>query len=120
MTAGILFSLTYLGIACGRLPGLAIDRTGIALLGAIAMVVGGVMTATEAFAAIDIPTILLLYSLMVISAQLRLGGFYAWSARRIIPLLNRPRLFLAVSMLLAAALSALLANDIVCLAFTPY
>ncbi|MGB5231457.1 MAG: SLC13 family permease [Desulfoprunum sp.] len=119
MTAGILFSLTYLGIACGRLPGLAIDRTGIALLGAIAMVVGGVMTATEAFAAIDIPTILLLYSLMVISAQLRLGGFYAWSARRIIPLLNRPRLFLAVSMLLAAALSALLANDIVCLAFTP-
>lgn len=119
MTAAILFTLTYLGIACGRLPGLAIDRTGIALLGAIAMVVGGVMTATEAFAAIDIPTILLLYSLMVISAQLRLGGFYAWSARRIMPLLNRPRQFLAVSMLLAAALSALLANDIVCLAFTP-
>jgi Na+/H+ antiporter NhaD/arsenite permease-like protein len=119
MTAEVVFPLPYLGIACGRLPGLAIDRTGIALLGAIAMVVGGVMTTAEAFTAIDIPTILLLYSLMVISAQLRLGGFYAWSARRIIPLLHRPRLFLAVSMLLAATLSALLANDIVCLAFTP-
>ncbi len=119
MTAAVLFILTYLGIAFGRLPGLAIDRTGIALLGAIAMVVFGVMTAEEAFHAVDIPTILLLYSLMVISAQLRLGGFYAWSAGRIIPLLVRPRLFLGVSMLLSATLSALLANDIVCLAFTP-
>lgn len=117
--AASLFVLTYLGIAFGRLPGLAIDRTGIALLGAIAMVVMGVMDTAEAFAAIDIPTILLLYSLMVISAQLRLGGFYAWSAGRIIPYLHRPRLFLAMSMLLAAVLSSLLANDIVCLAFTP-
>ncbi len=119
LTAAILFILTYLGIAFGRLPGLAIDRTGIALLGAIAMVVTGVMDTAEAVAAIDFPTILLLYSLMVISAQLRLGGFYAWAAGRIIGLLHRPRLFLAMSMLLAAVLSSLLANDIVCLAFTP-
>lgn len=119
MTAAILFALTYLGIAFGRLPGLAVDRTGIALLGAIAMVVTGVMDTAEAVAAIDFPTILLLYSLMVISAQLRLGGFYAWAAGRIIGLLHRPRLFLAMFMLLAAVLSSLLANDIVCLAFTP-
>lgn len=119
MSATVIFVLTYLGIAFGRLPGLALDRTGIALLGAIAMVVSGVMTTSEAFHSVDISTILLLYALMVISAQLRLGGFYAWSAGRITPLLARPRLFLAASMLLAAALSALLANDIVCLAFTP-
>jgi len=119
LTAAVLFTLTYLGIAFGRLPGLAIDRTGIALLGAIAMVVSGVMGTAEAVAAIDFPTILLLYSLMVISAQLRLGGFYAWAAGGIIGLLHRPRLFLALSMLLAAVLSSLLANDIVCLAFTP-
>lgn len=119
MTALVIFILTYLGIAFGRLPGLAIDRTGIALLGAIAMVVCGVMTTSEAFQAVDLSTILLLYALMVISAQLRLGGFYAWSAGRITPLLSRPRLFLGASMLLAAGLSAILANDIVCLAFTP-
>ncbi len=77
------------------------------------------MTTAEAFHAVDIPTILLLYSLMVISAQLRLGGFYAWSARGIIPLLGRPRLFLGASMLLSAGLSALLANNIACLAFSP-
>ena len=40
-TAAILavFALTYLGIAAGRVPGLKLDRTGIALLGAIAMMI---------------------------------------------------------------------------------
>src|ERR1035441_8711384 len=32
-----IFALTYLGIAAGRVPGLKLDRTGIALLGAIAI-----------------------------------------------------------------------------------
>jgi Na+/H+ antiporter NhaD/arsenite permease-like protein len=74
---------------------------------------------TEAMAAIDLPTIILLYALMVLSAQLRLGGFYTWVAGRTTTLLDRPRLFLLACMLAAALLSALLANDIVCLAFTP-
>ncbi|MDP2643537.1 MAG: SLC13 family permease, partial [Desulfobacterales bacterium] len=52
-------------------------------------------------------------------AQLRLGGFYTWSVVKIVPLLHRPRLFLLVSMLASAILSAVLANDIVCFAFTP-
>jgi Na+/H+ antiporter NhaD/arsenite permease-like protein len=119
MGAGTLFVLTYIGVALGRIPGLALDRTGIALLGAIAMVVGGVLTLEAAVAAVDVPTILLLYALMIVSAQLRLGGFYTRTALRIVRLLDRPRRFLAVSMATAALLSALLANDIVCLAFTP-
>lgn len=119
MLAATLFLITYLGIALGRIPGAALDRVGIALLGAIAMVASGVLTPEAAFQAIDLSTILLLYSLMIISAQLRLGGFYTWSAGRILPLLARPRLFLLALMLLSALLSALLANDIVCFAFTP-
>jgi len=69
--------------------------------------------------AVDIPTILLLYGLMIVSAQLRLGGFYTWTAIRITSLFSRPRIFLLVMMLTGAVLSAILANDIVCLAFTP-
>ena len=34
----IIFLVTYAGVAVGGIPGLALDRTGIALLGAIAMV----------------------------------------------------------------------------------
>jgi Na+/H+ antiporter NhaD/arsenite permease-like protein len=114
-----IFIITYLGVALGRIPGLMLDRTGIALLGAIAMIASGTVPLNEAMAAIDLPTIILLYALMVLSAQLRLGGFYTWVAGRTTTLLDRPRLFLFSSMLAAALLSALLANDIVCLAFTP-
>ena len=118
-SALLIFILTYLGVALGRIPGLALDRTGIALLGAIAMVVSGAVPLHSAMEAIDLPTIILLYALMVLSAQLRLGGFYTWVAGRTVALLASPRLFLLCAMLLAAFLSALLANDIVCLAFTP-
>ncbi|WP_372682438.1 anion transporter [Desulfosarcina sp.] len=114
-----IFLITYLAIALGKVPGLVIDRVGIALLGAIAMVGFGVISTPSAVQAIDLPTILLLYSLMVISAQLRLGGFYSWSASRILTLLKRPKTFLLVLMAVSAVLSALLANDIVCFAFTP-
>lgn len=119
MTAAIIFLLTYISIALGRIPGLVIDRAGIALLGAISMVVFHIVTVEQAIHAIDFSTILLLFGLMIISAQLRLGGFYSWSAARIMFLLGRPRIFLLYSMILSALLSAVLANDIVCFAFTP-
>ncbi|MCU0539885.1 MAG: SLC13 family permease, partial [Desulfobacterales bacterium] len=114
-----IFLLTYLGVALGHIPGLKLDRTGIALLGAIAMIVAGTVTFPQAAGLVDLPTIILLYALMVISAQLRLGGFYTYTAFRISHLLVRPRFFLLVSMATSAVLSAVLANDIVCLAFTP-
>lgn len=117
--ATLIFCFTYAGVAVGRIPGLRLDRTGIAVLGAIAMVSGGFVTVDQARSAIDFSTILLLYALMLISAQLRLGGFYTSVARRITSLLRTPRLFLLVSMLVSACLSAVLSNDIVCLAFVP-
>ncbi|MBN1930664.1 MAG: anion transporter [Desulfobacterales bacterium] len=119
MLAVAIFCLAYLGIALGKIPGLIIDRVGVALLGAIAMVVFGIVTPESAARSIDLPTILLLYSLMIISAQLRLGGFYTWIALKILPFYTHPRFFLLVTMLVSAVLSAILANDIVCFAFTP-
>ncbi|RJQ82714.1 MAG: anion transporter [Desulfobacteraceae bacterium] len=119
MWAILIFTLTYLGVAIGRIPGLMLDRTGIALLGAIAMVVCGAVGVGRAVASIDVPTILLLYALMIVSAQLRLGGFYTRIARRITVWCVQPRLFLLICMGISAVLSAILANDIICLAFTP-
>jgi Na+/H+ antiporter NhaD/arsenite permease-like protein len=115
----LIFLLAYMGVALGRIPGLGLDRTGIALLGAIAMIVAGTMTFPQAVNAVDLPTIVLLYALMVVSAQLRLGGFYTRTAFNISSVLVHPRFFLLVCMLTSAALSAVLANDIICLAFTP-
>lgn len=119
MIAVIIFVITYAGVALGSLPGLALDRTGIALLGAIAMVTTTVLSTRQATSAIDTSTILLLYALMVISAQLRLSGFYTRLAFTITRFTEKPALFLLVMMGISAFLSAFLANDIVCLAFTP-
>src|SRR5512135_3765705 len=115
----VIFVATYAGVAVGGIPGLALDRTGIALLGAIAMLATGILTTDAAIRSIDIPTILLLYSLMVLSSQFRLGGFYTWIAVRITGFMDRPLRFLLVMMAVCAALSAVFTNDIICLAFTP-
>ncbi len=114
-----IFIISYAGIALGRFPGLAMDRTGIALLGAIAMVVAGQLSLHDAIYSIDIPTILLLYSLMIISAQLRQGGFYTWCALKITKIIGQPKVFLLLMMTVSALLSSVLTNDIICLAFTP-
>jgi Na+/H+ antiporter NhaD/arsenite permease-like protein len=118
-TTAFIFLTTYIGVALGRIPGLTLDRTGIALLGAIAMIVAGTMSFPQAVDAVDLPTIVLLYALMVVSAQLRLGGFYTRTALAISSVLVHPRFFLLVCMLTSAVLSAVLANNIICLAFTP-
>src|SRR3989338_8152949 len=115
----IIFLITYAGVAIWEIPGLALDRTGIALIGAILMVVFGVLSTKEAILSIDISTILLLYGLMVLSSQFRLGGFYTWTALKITKFMDKPERFLLVLMIVSAVLSAILANDIVCLAFTP-
>lgn len=115
----IIFLATYAGIAFGRIPGLALDRTGVALVGAVAMIGCGALTLDQALSSIHAPTLMLLYALMIFSAQFRLGGFYTWVALALTKYLRRPRLFLLALMLISGALSALLANDVVCLAFTP-
>ena len=71
----VIFALTYLGLAVGRIPGLKVDRTGIAVLGAIAMLILSGLPTGTIVEFINWPTLLLLFSFFVISAQLRLSGF---------------------------------------------
>jgi len=115
----VVFVLSYIGIAFGTVPPLALDRTGFALLGAIILVAGGSLTVESAIHAIDTSTLLLLYALMVVSAQLRLGGFYTYVALKVASRVHSPVWFLLLLMVAVASLSAVLTNDVVCLAFTP-
>jgi len=114
-----VFAVVYLGMVLGRLPGLALDRSAVALLGAVAVLAGGVLDSRQAWASIDMPTMSLLFGLMLVSAQLRLGGFYTLLARRIAQARLSPPGLLLLVMGAGAGLSALLVNDIVCLAMTP-
>jgi Na+/H+ antiporter NhaD/arsenite permease-like protein len=56
---------------------------------------------------------------MVISAQMRLGGFYAYVTLRIAALPLSPAALLAAVILVVAALAAVFSNDVVCLAVAP-
>lgn len=115
----IVFCATYFAIAIGRVPGLKLNRVGIALLGAIAMMIFGGITTSEVITFVNWPTILLLFGFFVISAQLRLCGFYGRMADFIATRLDHPARFLLLLMAVTGGLSAFLNHDIVCLVFTP-
>ena len=115
----VIFLCVYLGMVLGELPGLRLDRAGMALLGAIALVAAGRVTPAGAWAMVDVGTVALLFGLMVVSAQFRLGGFYSALTRRLASRELAPARLLGWLVVVAGALSAVLANDIVCLAMAP-
>ncbi len=114
-----VFFLVYLGMALGRVPGLAIDRTGVALLGLIVLLASGDLSLDEAGRAVDMPTIALLFALMILSAQFEMSGFYGLVANRVTHAARSPRLLLLAIVLVTGALSAVLSNDVVVFALTP-
>ena len=118
-TVVAVFAVVYLGMILGGLPFLQLDRTGIALLGAIAIVGLGVLTPEEAALSIHLPTLLLLFSFMVISAQMRLGGFYTRVTLQITELRLSPPALLAAVIAVVGTLSAVFSNDVICLAIAP-
>ncbi len=114
-----VFLLVYLGMFLGGWPRLKLDRSGVALLGAIAVIALTGMPIETAAQAVDVPTIVLLFAFMVISAQMRLGGFYTEVTRRVAARPLSPPALLAALIGVAGALSAVFSNDVVCLAMTP-
>ncbi len=115
-----VFLVTYFGLAVGHWFFLQLDRTGIALLGGIAMLALGCLTLPQAVDSVNMQSILLLFALMVIASQLHYAGFYGWVTHRVLrPLLDRPAIFLGVLIALGGLLSAFLNNDVVVLAVAP-
>ncbi len=114
-----LFALTYLGMAAGRLPGLRLDRAGIALAVAVTMVASGALSPAAAGSAVHFPTLLLMAGLMIVSGRFRAAGIYDGAAAWLAARAERPALLLALTVAAGGILSALLINDIVVFAMTP-
>lgn len=72
ITALIIFIITYIFIGLRQIPRMHIDRPAGALVGAVLMIVCGVLTLDQAFAAVDMHTLLLLLGMMIITVYLRL------------------------------------------------
>lgn len=110
---------TYVGVAVGRWPWLRANRAAIALFGAALLLGLNAITLEQAFAALDLSTLTLLFSMMVLNANLRLCGFFGWVASKVMRLARGPKSLLALILATCAALSALFLNDTICLMLTP-
>jgi len=115
----VIFGVTYLVMAIGKLPGYQLDRAGAALLGASLMVGLGILSLGEAYAAIDMETITLLLGMMIVVANLRLSGFFRLVNGYVVTRARHPLILLTAIVIVAGAFSAFLVNDTICLVMTP-
>ncbi len=119
MAALILIGVTLVGVAIGRYPWLRMNRATIALVGATALILSGAISLDEAYAALDLNTILLLFAMMLINVNLRLAGFFELVTARVVRLARSPRRLLGILILVSGVLSAIFLNDTIVLMFTP-
>jgi Na+/H+ antiporter NhaD/arsenite permease-like protein len=119
LAAAVIFVASCLALAVGKIPGLSIDRAGVALVGACLMVASGVLSLADAYKAIDSDTITLLLGMMIIVANLRLSGFFAMITNWVMQHMHRPLTLLAAVTVVSGVASAFLVNDATCLILAP-
>jgi len=119
LAAASIFIGTYLVLAFGQMPGLRVDRTGAAIIGASLMIAFNVLTLDEAYAAIDHNTIILLFGMMIVVANLRLSGFFTAVSEWMVEHAHHPLTLLAAIVLVSGVFSAFFVNDTMCLVLTP-
>jgi len=119
IAASVIFVGSYLALAIGRVPGLNIDRAGIALVGAGLMVASGALPLEDAYKAVDLDTLTLLLGMMIVVASLRLSGFFALASAWISAHAARPLLLLSGIIAISGVFSAFLVNDAICLVLAP-
>jgi Na+/H+ antiporter NhaD/arsenite permease-like protein len=117
--ATAIFLFTAVVVALGKFPGLRIDRTGGAVVGAGLMVGAGILTPKQAYAAIDLDTIALLFGMMIVAASLRLSGFFGLVGTWVVRHVRWPLALLAVIVLVSGFFSAFFVNDTICIVLTP-
>ncbi|GMY07247.1 silicon efflux transporter LSI2-like [Fagus crenata] len=116
----IAFAIFWVLAVFPAVPFLPIGRTAGSLLGAMLMVVFGVLTPDKAYDAIDLPILGLLFGTMVVSIYLEradmfkyLGMMLSWKSKGAKDLLCRICLISAIS-------SALFTNDTSCVVLTEF
>jgi Na+/H+ antiporter NhaD/arsenite permease-like protein len=119
LAAYAIFAGSYFVFALGKFPWMKIDRPGAAIIGAVLMVAFSIVGAQEALQSIDFATIVLLFSMMLVVANLRLAGFFERIAEWIVERLH-PHHLLPTVVFTGGLFSAFLVNDIVCLVMKPF
>ena len=119
IVAIVIFVITYVGIIFTRLPWINSDRPSAAFLGAVAMILFGVVSFDEAMQSIDFNTIALLFGMMVILSALQVDGFFNLVSSFTIKFAKTPKKLLVTIVIFSGLGSAFLVNDVVVLMLTP-
>jgi Na+/H+ antiporter NhaD/arsenite permease-like protein len=119
LAAYIIFVASYVVFALGKFPGLKIDRTGAAIIGAVGMVAFRIVQPGNAIQHVNFQTVVLLFSMMLIVGNLHLVGFFEWNAEVVLRRL-KPHQLLPAVVFTCGFLSAFFVNDIVCLVMVPF
>ena len=83
------------------------------------MLGSGVLTPAEAYASINYDTLMLLFGMMIVVANLRLSGFFTVVSEWVVEHAHRPLILLSGIVLVAGVFSAFFVNDTMCLVLTP-
>ncbi|GAB4343796.1 MAG: anion transporter [Calditrichia bacterium] len=119
LVALLIAVLSIAGIAVGRFPKLKMNRATIALVGAVLIVLTGIMQLDDAWLLIDWDTIALLLAIMILNANFRFSGFFDLVNSHISKKVHTPNGLLIVLVFLSGFLSAFFLNDTIVLVFTP-
>ncbi len=111
--------LTYAGFTPGGHPGLRVNRTTLTLIGVGMLLLLGLLDFEQIGSLLEINTLVLLFGMMVIHANLQLASFFRLAGANILQFTRSPRSLLALKILVAGALSALFLNDTICIMLTP-
>lgn len=114
-----IITLTYVGIAIGGFPVLRVNRTTIALIGVGALLGFGLLKFDQISQLLEVNTLVLLFGMMILNANLQLAGFFRLAGGLILKWTNSPKTLLALEILVVGVLSALFLNDTICLMLTP-
>lgn len=117
--AAVIFVVTYVLISLQKIHFLNLDRPSAAVGGALLMVLCGVLTLEDAYAAINMDTLSLLLGMMIVIAYLEQAGFFQFVSAWVLKYSRTPRRMLVGLVFASGVLSALFVNDTICLLFTP-
>ncbi|WP_392480947.1 anion transporter [Nostoc sp. C110] len=115
----LVIIITYIGLGLGYLPGLRMNRATIAIVGAAFLMALGVLDLPAAWGAIDYKTLIFLFGMMIISANLAASGFFQLALDYTICRIHSPFGLLVVLTFGSGILSALFLNDTIALILTP-
>lgn len=117
--AGLILGGILVIFTLGKSPVFRVDRAGAAIIGAIALIGFDILSFDDAVKSVDYKTIVILFSMMIVVANLKLAGFFELLGNLVLKKVTTQKGLLLAVITASGLMSAIAINDIVCLLFTP-